>query len=206
MIHFISGLFSGTEIWDSYQELGSSRLYDLEQLPTDIGHDDIVIGYSMGGRIAIKLASDFKFNIKRLILLSAHPGIEEHERPDRKIWEDQIIRKMDDLGADKFLKYWDTLDLFNQSQVSKDFSHEEFKAHRNYFDQYRLSEQKNYLPEMIRHKNKITFIYGKHDEKYLSIAKKLINSSIRCIEINADHRVYLMADSLLPILKRELVL
>ena len=206
MIHFISGLFGGADIWNPYLEIGDCRVYDLENLPTDVTEEDIVVGYSMGGRIATKLAIDLKFNIKRLILLSSHPGLEEQDKPNRKAWEDQIIQKMDTLGEDDFLKFWDTLDLFNQSQVNKKFPRELFKAHRNYFDSYRLSEQENYLPKMIEHKNKISFIYGKYDEKYSSIAKQLTSSSIRCIEVVSDHRVYLRPDSLIPILKRELVL
>jgi 2-succinyl-6-hydroxy-2,4-cyclohexadiene-1-carboxylate synthase len=206
MIHFISGLFCGTEIWDPYLQIGNGRRYDLHHLPKDITSEDVVVGYSMGGRIALKLASDFNFGLKRLILLSAHPGIEEDEKPERKKWEDEILKKMDTLGSAEFLKFWDTQGLFNQSQVNKDISQEDFKANRGFFDQYRLSEQKNFLKEMIKHKDKITYIYGKDDEKYSEIANKLSSHSIRCIEINADHRVYLKPESLLPILKRELVI
>ena len=206
MIHFISGLFCGTEIWDPYMQIGNGHRYDLQHLPKDITSEDVVVGYSMGGRIALKLASDFNFGLKKLILLSAHPGIEEDEKPERKKWEDEILKKMDTLGSAKFLKFWDTQGLFNQSQVNKDISQEVFKANRDFFDQYRLSEQKNFLKEMINHKDKITYIYGKDDEKYSEIAKKLSSHSIRCIEINADHRVYLKPESLLPILKRELVI
>jgi 2-succinyl-6-hydroxy-2,4-cyclohexadiene-1-carboxylate synthase len=205
MIHFFSGLFGGKETWSSYQQLGVNRIYDITELPEKIDSEDILIGYSLGGRIALKLASEMNFNIKKLILLSAHPGLDEAEKPTRQIWEDNILKQMDTLGTERFLKYWDTLNIFTQSQVKKELSDATFKIHRDSFDLHRLSLQKNYLPEMILNKYKVTYIYGKHDEKYSQLGHKLKSHAIRCIEIDTDHRVYLKPNLLIPILQRELI-
>ena len=204
MIHFFSGLFGDAETWCSYQHLGENRIYNISDLPGKINSEDILIGYSMGGRIALQLASDVNFQFKKLILLSAHPGLNETEKPDRQIWENNILEKMDRLGPKKFLEFWETLDIFSQGQVQKELSKENFTAHRHYFDHLRLSMQKNYLPEMILHKHKITFIYGNHDAKYSKLAQKLRSNEINCIEIDSDHRVYLKPKLLIPIPQREL--
>jgi pimeloyl-ACP methyl ester carboxylesterase len=204
MIHFFSGLFGSDENWNAYQQLGENRVHAVTDDPKHIAPEDVLIGYSMGGRIALKLSSDLKFKIKKIILLSVHPGLDVSERPERKAWEDQILDKMDRLGQEKFLEYWDTLGIFSQSQVKKDLSEITFKTHRDCFNRFRLSQQKNYLSEMIQHHHKITYIYGKHDEKYAKLAQKLKDNSISCLEVDADHRVLLKPNLLLPLLQQEL--
>lgn len=204
MIHFFSGLFGEDEMWSAYKDLGTSTVHKLNYHTTKFGPDDILIGYSMGGRLAMKLARDCNFNIKKLVLLSAHPGLDEAEKEERRKWEDDILIQMDTLGKDLFLKFWDSLPLFSLSHSSQNMTDLSFKMNREHFIQNRLSKQPNYLKDLENHKNKILYVFGKHDAKYANIANNLSSKSIKCIAINSDHRVYLRPEELVPLLKREI--
>lgn len=207
MIHFFSGLFGDDHIWEPYYSLGNFIVHKLDQLPNKINHDDTLIGYSMGGRMALKIASEQKFKIKKLILLSAHPGLENpDEKAKRAIWEDDIIQKMNTMDKNDFFAYWNSLEIFSQNKIKHTMSQESFDTHKNYFKLYRLSNQKNYLPEMILFKEKILYLYGCFDQKYSSLGNMLKGKSIRSVEVIGDHRIYLNHMELFPILKRELTL
>jgi 2-succinyl-6-hydroxy-2,4-cyclohexadiene-1-carboxylate synthase len=207
MIHFFPGLFGDEHIWEPYFNLGNFIVHQLDQLPAKINDDDILIGYSMGGRLALKIASKQKFKIKKLILLSAHPGLEDSkERAKRVIWENDIIQKMNSMNKDDFLSYWNSLELFGHSEIKDTLTQDSFNKHKNYFQSNRLSKQKNFLPEMILYKKKILYLFGCFDQKYSSLAKRLRDQSIRCLEITGDHRIYLNHEQLLPILQKEVSL
>ena len=204
MIHFFSGLFGEDEMWSAYKDLGTNLVHKLNNNSIKYSPNDILIGYSMGGRIAMKIARQCNFEIKKLVLLSAHPGLDEKEKGERRIWEDDILFKMDSLGKDHFLEFWDSLPLFSMSKTSKTMSDLSFSMNREYFIKNRLSEQPNYLKELELYSDKILYIFGKHDTRYANIAKELRLKSINCIAINSDHRVHLRPEELIPILKREI--
>lgn len=72
-----------------------------------------VLGYSMGGRLALTFALKYKRRVRKLILESASPGLatEEERRKrreqDRKLCE--FIRKN---GVNAFVNHWENIPLF----------------------------------------------------------------------------------------------
>ena len=211
MIHFFHGQFDHPTIWNNYKFLDhSSRSYNLYDLSTEelertvTGPEDILVGYSLGGRVALKIATHNHFNLKKLILLSSHPGLESQERKERLLWEEEILLRMRTNSLDDFFDFWNTLPIFSQSTHYRPLDKAYFKKSISLFDNNRLSNQPNFMNEMLQFKEKILYVFGYQDKKYSDIAWSLALKGIETLGIQSDHRVHLHKKSIQEIIKREL--
>ncbi|MFM7050821.1 MAG: alpha/beta fold hydrolase [Planctomycetota bacterium] len=74
---------------------------------------DLLVGYSMGGRIALELAATRPELAPRLLLLSASPGIEdEDERAARRDEDDRRAAELLLDGLARFAERWYAMPLF----------------------------------------------------------------------------------------------
>jgi 2-succinyl-6-hydroxy-2,4-cyclohexadiene-1-carboxylate synthase len=79
----------------------------------DEGGDAVYCGYSMGGRLCLRLALDRPARVHRLVSVSATPGIEDDvERAARVTNDEQWARSIEDDGIDAFLDRWLAQPLF----------------------------------------------------------------------------------------------
>jgi len=77
-----------------------------------------VLGYSMGGRLALTFAVNYPEKVRKLILESASPGLRtEAERHERRIQDKKLSEKIRQEGIKNFIDYWENIPLF-QSQKS----------------------------------------------------------------------------------------
>ena len=73
----------------------------------------IVIGYSLGGRIALHLALSFPELVERLILIGATGGIEDAtERTQRRASDETLADHLESVGVETFLDEWLAQPLF----------------------------------------------------------------------------------------------
>jgi 2-succinyl-6-hydroxy-2,4-cyclohexadiene-1-carboxylate synthase len=162
------------------------------------GENDLLLGYSMGGRRALELAQSVDFKIKHLILLASHPGLVTiEEKSQRKIWEDHVLERM---RGNDFLDYWNALDIFkSDTPLSQEIDLEQARKH---FEHFRLSKQPDYLPLMQKHADKITYIVGSLDERYVKLAQeRLVPAGIHVVKIEAGHRLFQHPEKILTVLK-----
>ncbi|HMQ30483.1 MAG TPA: 2-succinyl-6-hydroxy-2,4-cyclohexadiene-1-carboxylate synthase [Chloroflexaceae bacterium] len=72
-----------------------------------------VLGYSMGGRVALHLAAAAPARVGRLILESASPGIADPaERAERAASDDALADRIEREGLDWFVDHWAAIPLF----------------------------------------------------------------------------------------------
>jgi 2-succinyl-6-hydroxy-2,4-cyclohexadiene-1-carboxylate synthase len=77
-----------------------------------------VVGYSMGGRVALRLAVAAPQRCWALVLESASPGIPDPDERRRRIESDEeLARKLEREGIEAFVAYWESLPLW-ASQAS----------------------------------------------------------------------------------------
>lgn len=72
-----------------------------------------LLGYSMGGRIALSYALTYQQQVENLILESASPGLlQESERAVRKQADDTLADFIEQKGIDAFVEKWENIPLF----------------------------------------------------------------------------------------------
>jgi 2-succinyl-6-hydroxy-2,4-cyclohexadiene-1-carboxylate synthase len=72
-----------------------------------------LLGYSMGGRLALYTALAYPSRINRLVLESASPGLKTAaERESRIVSDEALARRIESEGIPTFADYWTNLPLF----------------------------------------------------------------------------------------------
>lgn len=79
-----------------------------------------LLGYSMGGRLALSFAMIHPNQVIKLILESSSPGLEDlNERVKRKEADEKLAAEINSLGLVQFVDKWESLPLFKtQNQLS----------------------------------------------------------------------------------------
>lgn len=211
MIHLYHGLFGSALDWQNITVGGSACItHDLYKEPLALLRSlkthpkDILIGYSMGGRLALEIAVQNSFELRKVILVSTHPGLEPEERENRRVWESGVLLKMRTLSPLEFSAYWNALPLFQSSTLEPGMSKEFLLQSAELFERYLLSDRPNYLHLLSQKAPKIVWITGEKDKKYQELtAAKIKPLGIKTYEISSDHRVLRQHQALRKILIEE---
>lgn len=163
-----------------------------------------VLGYSMGGRLALSLAVQHPTRISALILESSSPGLAlASERTARLEQDASLATAIEQKGLDWFVDYWGALPLFTTaSTLSED--------DRALLRQQRLNNRPQGLAHSLRgmgtgsqpshwadlhHLTMPTLlITGELDVKFCRIAKQMCEQNDRFIHqpvANAGHLVHM---------------
>lgn len=206
MIHVIPGFLGSSDDFEFLSKRFDIICHDLRKVRVDeiqqlVGLKDILLGYSLGGRLSLEIAQRCEFKIKKLILLAAHPGLEiPEERVTRRNWEDDVLRRMKERST--FLEWWNALPIFEHDLPLRP---RELAGWSEVFDANRLSAQQDFRAEMLQNNQKIIYLYGQRDEKFSVIARDLSLLGIRTIEIpSAGHRLFTEHEAILEILNQEI--
>jgi 2-succinyl-6-hydroxy-2,4-cyclohexadiene-1-carboxylate synthase len=93
-----------------------SAIADSGQWPAGL------VGYSMGGRLALHFAAQRPDAVRRLVLESASPGLEtQAERRVRRESDDELACVIEHEGVEAFIDQWERLPLF-ETQATADES------------------------------------------------------------------------------------
>lgn len=72
----------------------------------------MLVGYSLGGRLALALGLRYPELLSGLVLLGTNPGIDEAERAGRQDWEEGWATLLENEGIEAFAEQWSKLPLF----------------------------------------------------------------------------------------------
>ena len=76
-----------------------------------------LLGYSMGGRLALYLAVNYPARFSRLVLESASPGLATSEEQQERIKRDnQLAARILHDGIVEFVNFWEQIPLFKTQQ------------------------------------------------------------------------------------------
>jgi len=90
-----------------------------------------LLGYSMGGRIALHFALRFPARAGLLILESTNPGIDDPlERTTRLDADERLARLIETDGMRAFVDYWEDLPLFQSQKDVSEASRAEVRSDR----------------------------------------------------------------------------
>ena len=114
------GATESPDEWVRYSIQNQSN--DLMALMDSLGHNRFhLLGYSMGGRLALFMAMTHRERIKSLILESASAGLEMMgSRQKRQLKDNAIADDIEQKGMAWFVGFWEQLPLWDsQQQLSK---------------------------------------------------------------------------------------
>ncbi len=134
MIHCLHGTAGSHHDWDLFKgkfgtEMSAMDLWSLleqeqhlslpaagQRIADAADEGDILLGYSMGGRLALHALLADREKWKAAIIVAAHPGLQEGH--DARILRDEGWAQLAEDDFDEFLFRWNEQELFDDS---KDF-------------------------------------------------------------------------------------
>lgn len=163
----------------------------------------ILVGYSMGGRLALSYFTKYPNSIEAMVLESTSFGLKTENEKKERIESDQILaNKITSLTIKEFVDYWMTIPLFNsqkklsnkilQEQRLNKISTNNIMGLTNSLLGFGTGKMNNYFN--LAEKTNILLITGSLDAKFTKIAEeanKLLLSFEHIIVKNAGHNVHL---------------
>jgi 2-succinyl-6-hydroxy-2,4-cyclohexadiene-1-carboxylate synthase len=178
---------------------------DLEVLLDTLGIDRVhLLGYSLGGRVALNLATNRPRQLASLILESSSPGLSDAEERRERIKRDEALAEfIEQKGISAFVDYWQNIPLFaTQRTLSADV--------RNKQREQRLRNRTHGLANSLRGMGTgaqpplwdqlatfsvpVLLITGEQDRKFVAISTAMHNQLPRSEQITvrgAGHTVHL---------------
>jgi 2-succinyl-6-hydroxy-2,4-cyclohexadiene-1-carboxylate synthase len=149
----------------------------IRRLTESISHRSILVGYSMGARLALGMALEHPDQFDGLVLISGNPGLESQEaRDQRQRADEQVARRIEDGNLKAFLEQWYQADVFSGLPEAPRNAEIERKLIRDSSDwpailrTNSVSQQPNFWPRLNELSMPVVVVAGERDEKYKEIA------------------------------------
>lgn len=218
----IWNLFKKNKNIDSWDTFIGALCTELVQ--ESHSHYDVVMGYSMGGRILLNLLSSLdnikgksEVSIKKSIFLSTHPGLEESDKEKRVQSDLKWKEKVLNLDWTLLLKEWNKQEVFerysiqNMDEAAKSFADIEIFKNEiaKAFEILSLGKMQTLpLDFYMKHKNSIIWVLGSEDKKFLDASEAFNGILNQVIYPNCGHRIHheskAIQDSLVDLLQKSL--
>ncbi|MFX3675059.1 MAG: 2-succinyl-6-hydroxy-2,4-cyclohexadiene-1-carboxylate synthase [Paenisporosarcina sp.] len=142
-----------------------------------------LIGYSMGGRVALAYACTYPDQLSKLLLESASPGIDDrHDRMLRIEADERLATKIENEGLVDFVDFWEQIPLFQSQKLLPDKTKMAIRSER--LDQnpmglaYSLrgigtGQQPSYWSHLPDLPIPVVCITGEYDKKFKMIAENM---------------------------------
>jgi 2-succinyl-6-hydroxy-2,4-cyclohexadiene-1-carboxylate synthase len=157
---------------------------DLEMLWDHLGVARThLVGYSMGGRLALHVAVRRPERILSLLTIGAHAGLEEVARVGRRLGDDALATRIEREGLESFVNYWSSLPLFAGIERRGPAFASQVRAARMTNDVAGLAcslrgmgagAMEPLWDELARVTVPCTFVAGQLDHGYVSSARRLV--------------------------------
>lgn len=142
-----------------------------------------LVGYSMGGRVALSYAARYPSGIEHLILESASPGLmDEEQRTIRKQADDTLAEKILANGIESFVNKWENIPLFASQKSLPAEVQQEIRSERIQQREIGLANSlrgmgTGVMPELWGKLNTltmpVTLVTGKLDEKFIQLNNEM---------------------------------
>ena len=165
---------------------------EVDRLAQRIEAPITLVGYSLGGRLALGIACRFPEKVSRLVLIGTHPGLDGPDtRLERLAADDSLARRLEHEGIDEFFAEWDARPLFarrakpNREGLRADALALAMRA-------FSLGRMPSRWLDLPRLRMPTTWVAGEHDAKFRRLAEQGARSCPRgemvCVE-DSDHDV-----------------
>lgn len=162
-----------------------------------------LLGYSLGGRVALSFAQRHPEFVSSLILESASPGLKtEKERLERRNNDQILAKRLMEHGIEQFIEEWESIPLFSSQKRLPAKTKEKIRNERMMQNASGLSQsllqmgtgsQPSWWNRLATLGMPVLLVVGGLDEKFVQInqaMEKAINSSELIIVQEAGHAVH----------------
>lgn len=142
-----------------------------------------LVGYSLGGRIALGLLVRHEKLFARATLIGAQPGLEsEEERAGRRRADEHLCQILEELGIETFVTKWESIPLFASQKRLPPEVLEEQRAARLRRDPNALARSlrstglgtmPSYWESLPSIRVPVCLVAGSLDEKFTAIARRM---------------------------------
>ncbi len=204
MIHCLHGAVGTPENWNFlkphfttqaphlWQHLRGNTL-SLSQIGQKItslaSQDDILLGYSLGGRIALHALLHEPQKWKAAIIISAHPGLLEGQQA--RLTSDQKWAKQAASSWEDFLTKWNSQSILSGDSLQQASIENQLEVSKS-FQLWSLGKQENLRPRFPEITTPILWLTGQDDHKFTSLANDatpLLPACQHQIFPNCGHRL-----------------
>jgi 2-succinyl-6-hydroxy-2,4-cyclohexadiene-1-carboxylate synthase len=192
--------FHGLVPWGSWIESFDEAVTLIsERLPSG---PLVVVGYSLGGRLALGLAAA-RPGIRAVIAIGSQLGITtEDERAERRVWDQSMARIAREHGMTQLVDKWEALPIFaSQSQLSSQafaLQRATRLAHRpesiaRAFDVMGAGVMPFLQPRLAGTEVELLLVAGGEDERYKALNERAASAlGCQCVVVaDAGHNVAL---------------
>jgi len=140
-----------------------------------------LIGYSMGGRVALATALEFPSRFKSLVLESASPGLRtKEERVERIAYDRLLAEQLKSFPFEAFLRQWYSQPLFEtfQADISERLENNPVSLARALVD-LSAGKQPSFWGKLSEWPIPCLVLTGEADQKYSKIAREMADLSNR---------------------------
>ena len=180
------------------------QVADLDALFTELRLESFaLVGYSMGGRIALGYTIHYPDKVEALILESASPGLaSEDDRNVRKTSDRVLAQKIIENGLQSFVNSWEDIPLFEsqkrlplkqRDKIRQERLQQSEKGLANSLLGIGTGSQPSYWDALQTINKPVLLITGELDQKFVSIGlemKKHASSWEQTVVSDAGHAIH----------------
>ena len=184
-----------------------AEAYRMERITADIlshfPQPITVLGYSMGGRLALYMAVNFPEKVNRLILESSSPGLADSTERQARIESDNALADLIlENGIEAFVNRWEAVPLFASQKRLPAERQKGLRAQRlgnrpiglaNSLRGMGTGQQPSLWDDLDQLQIPILLLAGDLDRKFVAIGKQMLtqlpNANLQIIE-DAGHTIH----------------
>lgn len=168
-----------------------------------LNHKNILVGYSLGGRLALHALEKRPDIWEKVVLISTNPGITDgfhtdigrsEERRKRWLSDSYWAEEFSKASWETVLRDWNAQPVFSGGtaeppRIETEYSREVLSL---ILTQWSLAQQKNMRQVIAKYAEKVHWLVGEADEKFMALTEQLKNQ-VRDLQVDvvagASHRV-----------------
>lgn len=182
-----------------------SQVDQLNSIITHLTKEKVILlGYSMGGRLALCYTSTYPERVAGLILESTSPGIRDRRQRNKRIKDDEELAKyISSHSIAEFIEVWTNKEIFGTLLRFSDKKRNEIKRKKlgntitgltNSLSGFGTGKMPDIYPYIKKSSVKTLLLTGELDSKFTGINKNLVQnfpSAKHEIIKNAGHAIHL---------------
>lgn len=178
------------------EEWGAAFCKFVEMAVGSGEHDNVLLGYSQGGRLALQALKHNSGLWKSVILLSTNPGLPVNERPARLKADEEWAEKFLHSNFQKTIEKWNAQSVFQGSLAEPERNEADYNRRQlaDCLTRWSLAQQEDFRPFLKQSMVPALYISGDRDSKYTQFGQSLTAAHSKLVHrtiINAGHRVFL---------------